>query len=144
MNINSRGFLVQFKEIYQVFTSKLLHHFPGGGCFNTFLRIYRNTRVFAVSIHPALAMFFFCIKGVGTQSTQFGCAPECSFQEALPNDPELFGIDGFLDFRWKPMGLKIVNQIKKSLRKVFFFPNLQPQKIASAHLFPFQSATTSR
>ena len=36
----------------------------------------------------------------------------------------------------KKVGLsKPANQIKQSLRKVFFFPNLQ--KIASAHLFRF-------
>ena len=87
--------------------------------------------------------FIFCIKGVGTQSAQFGCAPECSFQETLPNDPELFGMNGFLDLVGNQWVLRSLIKSKRVCVKCFFSKS-STSKDCICPSVSFQSATTSR
>ena len=68
-------------SLYRQFVASLSR----GGLFQYLFKNLQKHKGFCGLNSSCLGNIFFCIKGVGTQSTQFGCAPECSFQEALRN-----------------------------------------------------------
>ena len=78
----SRGFWFNLKRSTKSLLAICCITFQGGGLFQC-LKDFTETQGFYSLNSSCLGNIIFCIKGVGTQSTQFGCAPE------------LFGMDGF-------------------------------------------------